>query len=261
MSGGGLDFHGEEIRKQKNVGMDKEFKMQAVGFDLGGTLINYKGIPLSWKSQYRQALLRVAEICKCQVTEDMISEADLLISKYNTRLNPRIEEVTADVIFGEILLSWGLPKSQFLEAVQEVFFSFFQKESFTFEDTLPILQYLKGKGIRIGIFTDVPYGMSKDFVNRDIYSFTQFIDVILTSVEVGYRKPDPRGFIELAKKLGVNPCEMVFVGDEQKDIEGANDAGVFSILIDREWCNKDFGEKMKIISLLDLKSIVEPQGT
>lgn len=230
--------------------------MRAVGFDLGGTLIDYQGIPLSWKSLYRQALLRVAEICKCQVTEDMISEADLLLSKYNTRLNPRIAEVSADVIFGEILLSWGLPKMQFLEAIQEAFFSFFQKESFIYEDTLPILQYLKGKGIRIGIFTDVPYGMSKDFINRDVYSFTQYIDVILTSVEVGYRKPDPRGFIELAKKLGVNPYEMVFVGNELKDIKGANEAEVFSVLIDREGCSQDFGEKMKTITLLDLRSVV-----
>ncbi|AET66207.1 putative HAD superfamily hydrolase [Desulfosporosinus orientis DSM 765] len=230
--------------------------MRAVGFDLGETLIGYKGIPLSWKPLYRQALLGVAEVCECKVTEDMISRADFLLSKYNTRLNPRIEEVSADVILGEILLDWGLPKLHYCEVAQEAFFSYFQRESFVHEDAVPILKYLKGKGVKIGVFTDVPYGMSKDFASRDIYSFTQFVDVLLTSVEVGYRKPDARGFIELANKLEVNPFEMVFVGNEPKDIIGANEAGAIAVLIDREGHNQYFGEKVKITSLLDLRSFV-----
>lgn len=125
-----------------------------------------------------------------------------------------------------------------------------------YEDTHLVLKKLKEKGIKVGILTDVPYGMDKKLVLSDIEKFKEYVDITLTSVEVGYRKPNKHGFIMLARELVVNPCEMIFVGDEQKDITGANNVGMYSVLIDRKNSNINYGQAKTIIRLSDLFEII-----
>ena len=85
----------------------------------------------------------------------------------------------------------------------------------------------------MGILTDVPYGMSKEFVNKDIEKISHLIDCVLTSVEIGFRKPNSAGYEALANKLGVNPEEMIYVGDEEKDIIGAHGTKMKAVYIDK----------------------------
>ncbi|WP_066495768.1 hypothetical protein [Abyssisolibacter fermentans] len=77
--------------------------ISAVGFDLGDTLIEYKDVPLSWKSFYAEALYRVAEVCGVRLTENSFEKGENILCKYNTRINPREVEVKAQQIFTEIL--------------------------------------------------------------------------------------------------------------------------------------------------------------
>lgn len=206
--------------------------MKAIGFDLGETLIYYPNVPLSWSSLYRKAIINTAEMCGFPIDESGISAAEEILSKYNTRINPRSEEVTADLIFFEILSAWRLSKD-FLSQAEKGFFSFFQRDVRLYDDTLDTLERLKGKGVKLGLLTDVPYGMPDTFVDNDIVAIREYFDVILTSVDAGWRKPDPRGFLMLADRLGVKPEEMAYVGNEPKDVQGAKNAGMLAIRIDR----------------------------
>lgn len=230
--------------------------MKAVGFDLGHTLINYKDTPLSWKSLYRDALLKIADCCNIQVNDNMLSQAENILCKYNTRISPRVEEVSSTIIFNELLSSWNLNPETCMEPAKQAFFGFFQRNSCPFDDTVSILQYLKAKNIKVGILTDVAYGMDKKFVLRDIEPISEYINVLLTSVDVGFRKPDTRGFSALSSSLGVQPSEMIYVGDEEKDIIGANAAGIYSVFIGRHENNVNPRERLRISSLLELKSII-----
>ncbi|SFM47076.1 Haloacid dehalogenase-like hydrolase [Paenibacillus sp. 1_12] len=78
----------------------------------------------------------------------------------------------------------------------EIFFNFFQQGSSPYEKTLNTLKTLKERNIKIGVLTDVPYGMNKKLVLRDIKAIQEYIDVIITSVDVGFRKPRSEGFIQ-----------------------------------------------------------------
>lgn len=78
--------------------------------------------------------------------------------------------------------------------------------------------------------------------------------MLVTSVDVGYRKPHVLGYSKLASSLGVRSNELVFIGDEEKDIVGANKAGCFSVLIDRKNTRLSFGEKRRITTLTELIS-------
>lgn len=61
---------------------------KAVVFDIGQTLIKYN-YPLSWSSSYRAALEYVADNCNYQLSDEQYDRAEAVLSKYNTRINPR----------------------------------------------------------------------------------------------------------------------------------------------------------------------------
>ena len=59
------------------------------------------------------------------------------------------------------------------------------------------------------------------------WGITSFFDVVLISGEVGYRKPHASVFRLLVEKLGVEPDELLYVGDDpEPDIDGACSAGI-----------------------------------
>lgn len=230
--------------------------MKAIGFDLGRTLIFYEDVPLNWKSLYKEALSNTLLNCGCEDTIDRIAVGEEILSKYNTRINYREIEVSSDVIFSEIIGKWRLSEESLLPVFKRNFFKFFQRNVLLFPETISLLKTLKEMGIKTGILTDVPYGMDKEFVLSDVEPFKELIDVLLTSVDVGYRKPNVQGYIKLADKLGVKPEDMIYVGDEPKDILGANNIGMFSVLIERGNNNIDFNQKKTIKDLNELINLV-----
>lgn len=230
---------------------------QAIGFDLGETLIQYVGLPLNWQGLYGQALTRVAEACGHPVTEADIRLGEGILGRYNTRLHPRLQEITAERVLREVLAAWGLPVVGSTNQAEDAFFGFFQRAYAVYSDTIPALQALQSQGARVGVLTDVPYGMPRRSVEHDLAPIAEYLDVALTSVEVGHRKPHSSGYLALAERLGVEPPDMAFVGNEEKDIVGANGAGMFSVLIDRAGSGADFGQRRTIKSLLELAELKE----
>lgn len=59
------------------------------------------------------------------------------------------------------------------------------------------------------------------------------IDAVITSVEVGWRKPHPAIFAESLRRLGIASADAVFVGDSHgPDYLGPRAAGIDAFLID-----------------------------
>ncbi|MNY66329.1 Phosphoglycolate phosphatase [compost metagenome] len=71
-------------------------------------------------------------------------------------------------------------------------------------------------------------------------------------MDVGYRKPRTEGFAQLARELGTAVDQMIYVGNEQKDITGANQSGAVSVLINREQQAVDWGQRITILSLSEV---------
>ncbi len=84
-----------------------------------------------------------------------------------------------------------------------------------------------------------------------------YFDLTLTSNDIGFRKPNIKGLRTIADKFGIAPEEMVYVGDEEKDIICANNGGAVSVLIDRKRKGSQFGQKYKIHSLGELCGIIK----
>ena len=67
-----------------------------------------------------------------------------------------------------------------------------------------------------------------------------FFRSIIVSAEFGYRKPDVRLFNECLRRLGVKPSEALYIGnDTTRDVKGAKDSGMKSVLLMTEYGNKD----------------------
>ncbi len=199
--------------------------------------------------------MAISQHCNIALTEEMINIATDVLTKYNTRINYRETEVTSDIIFKEILELWGCSNSD-IQSVKVAFYSFFQADTVPFPETIATLSELKRLGCQIGVLTDVAYGMDNDFSLREFAMLSEYIDITLTSVDVGYRKPNQAGFIQLLDYFHVSASEMIYVGDEEKDIKGANGAGIISVLINRGDEAKEYNQKYTIKSLNDIFDII-----
>lgn len=226
--------------------------IKAAAFDLGGTLVNY---PLYWRSLYRHALETAAQNCGISMTEEMFTAAYDILMKYNTRANPREHEVTSDVIFTEILTAWSCHADT--ESIKVAFFSFFNADAAPFPEAREALLRLKQSNIKTGILTDAAYGMDNKFVLQSISELSGLIDFFVSSVDAGYRKPHSAGYLKLLEYFAVSPNEMLYIGDEEKDIIGASKLGIISVLIDRSNTQNDFGQNYTANSLNDVQRIVE----
>lgn len=235
--------------------------IRAVGFDLGDTLLFYRDTPMSWVALYPDALAAVAKRCKVQPTAEQFERAKEILTQHNTRVVPRTREIPAETILGSILDAWKLDPAKHSSAAIEAFFSFFQQRLSAYPETVSVLQTLRAQNIPTGILTDVAYGMPRAFVERDIAGagITGLFDILLTSVEVGVRKPEPTGYHELAKRLGVASDEMLYVGNEAKDVIGAGQAGVLSAFLGRNGTGENHGPDFTISTLTDLYVILFPQ--
>ena len=235
--------------------------IRAVGFDLGDTLLFYRDTPMSWVTLYPDALAAVAKRCLAQPTPEQFERATEILTQHNTRVVPRTREIPAETILGLILEAWELDPDQHTRTAIEAFFSFFQQRLSAYPETVSVLQTLRTHRIPTGILTDVAYGMPRAFVERDIAGagITGLFDVLLTSVEVEVRKPEPVGYHQLAKRLGVASDEMLYVGNEAKDVIGARNAGAFSAFLDREGSGADHGQKFTLSTLTDIHHILASQ--
>ncbi|MFA5249498.1 MAG: HAD family hydrolase [Candidatus Paceibacterota bacterium] len=82
---------------------------------------------------------------------------------------------------------------------------------------------------------------------------------IFTPLETKYLKPDPKAFLFVLDKLGIEPQNAAMVGDEvERDLVPALNLGMKAILIDREnKCLEVPPGIIKISSLEDLKNYLD----
>ena len=230
-------------------------KIKAVIFDIGKTLF-YSPLPLNWSELYRPAFESIAERRKLNITESEYTHIGEVLAKYNTRINPREIEVSSNTIFHEILKGTNI-SLEYLDVIKNDFYSFFRNDIQIYADAAETLQEIKAENILIGTLSDVAYGMDNSYALEDIKPLLKYIDIPFTSNYVGYRKPNGKGLEILSDKMNVPTSEMIFVGDEKKDVECAKNAGAISVLINRDNVEKNFGQNYVIRELKELVTIIK----
>ena len=91
---------------------------------------------------------------------------------------------------------------------------------------------MKKSGVTLGVISNWDSRLHTILKNTDLAGY---FDFILASAEVGSAKPDKKIFIEALRKSGVSSHEACHIGDDlHADVQGANNAGIDAILMDRK---------------------------
>ncbi|WP_461257356.1 HAD family hydrolase, partial [Treponema sp. R80B11-R83G3] len=130
--------------------------IKAVCFDLGDTLV-YSDNQLSWADNYKNALEKGFNSINKNPTEDEYNNCIKILKKYNTRINPRENEVSSEQIFNEIMELLKLNTME-KDIIEKDFFEYYTNNNKPFNDTEEVLEGIKNSKLTIGILTDVPYG-------------------------------------------------------------------------------------------------------
>ncbi len=121
----------------------------------------------------------------------------------------------------DLLASQGIPDAQIAEITSDItrIMNRVELESVSRVEPMPqvseTLFELRERGMKIGVITRGcrAYTMAA----LDKIGISDMVDGILARDDVDMPKPHPSHLIGLAKKLGVDPCELVLVGDHRTD--------------------------------------------
>lgn len=224
--------------------------MKAIVFDLGGTLMEYKGMPLSWADYYSVGFSLLNQQYSCAASDELINESVEILKSYNPRLYYRGIEYSPRHIMSDALKHWNINCS-----IDEMIVSFFEGLHLTpiiYDEVIPVLQQLKEQKYKVAALTDLPTAMPDDIFKKDINELLQYFDLYVSSLNCGFRKPNPKGLIFISEQFGIDRNEILFVGDEEKDRNTAINAGRDFIKINREDNNKND----KVFTLQDLMKII-----
>ena len=106
-----------------------------------------------------------------------------------------------------------------------------------FDDVSPVLDDLKKRGLKLGLISNIEKDMT---ATLDKLGLSSRLDIIVTSQDAGFTKPQPEIFRYALKQAGVQPDEAAYIGDQyQVDIVGAQQAGMKGILLDRDGYYKE----------------------
>lgn len=109
-------------------------------------------------------------------------------------------------------------------------FENFARVAVRLEDSLPMLLSLKKDGYKVGLITNG--GHALQYKKLELTGLMYVFDEIIVSGDVLIDKPDKEIFLMMCEKLGVEPGECVYVGDNpQNDIGGAHNAGYYTIWV------------------------------
>ncbi|MGD0781008.1 MAG: HAD family hydrolase [Dehalococcoidales bacterium] len=121
-----------------------------------------------------------------------------------------------------------------------------------FDDVMPALDDLKKRSLKLGLISNIEQNMT---ATLDKLGLSSELDIVVTSHNAGFTKPQPEIFQYALKKSGVNPAEAVYVGDQyQVDVIGARGAGMQGILLDRD---DYYQEKLDCLKITRLKVLVD----
>ena len=119
-----------------------------------------------------------------------------------------------------------------------------------YDDVLPTLRELRGRGIKIGVVSNS---------SRDVREFAKHhvleIDAGISSFHHGKTKPHASIFRAVLELLEVEPHEALMVGDTiDADIEGPVAIGMQAVLLDRLGLRPEFAPRIASLAELTLRT-------
>ncbi len=121
--------------------------------------------------------------------------------------------------------------AELIEEARQLYSTAYRTNQRAVPGAVELLERLKGN-FKIAIVSN-NFGLEQK-AKIDVCGLGKYLDVIVTSVEVGFTKPSPEIFRLALDKLGCSADEAVMIGDSwESDIVGARNAGIRAIWFNR----------------------------
>jgi len=220
------------ILERQNISMLKDYK--AVFFDVGGTLLRV--YPSVGEVYARHAWAYGFEGSAQDLNKQFTVEWKNLggLEGLGKKKGPAVEKEFWRTLVWQTFEPFG-GLQDFDAYFTHIYEVFRDGNSWrVYEDVLEsgILNTLKNRGIVLGVISNWDSRLPQILKNTGLAEYFQFI---LASTVVGSAKPDAGIFEEALRLSGVSADQACHIGDEvHTDFEGARNAGLHSILIDRK---------------------------
>lgn len=217
--------------------------------------MEYRNMPNVWLDFYRTAFEHVRTSLKLDISDSDIDKSMEVLRSYNPRVKYRELDYTPEKIFTDVTANWqvGFELSDIIDA----FFASMKLTPYIYPETVDVLEKLKADGYKIATLTDVATGMPDDLHKSYFTELLPYFDLYVSSLSCGYRKPNPKGLQDIAGHFNVTADDIIFIGDEEKDIVTAKRFGCRSVLIDRKNSVSDFEQDCTITDLNELYEVIK----
>ena len=220
-------------------------KIQAVTFDVGGTLIH------PWPSVGHVYAEVAAKHGLKNVSPDKLNKN--FAAAWRAKKNfQHTREGWADIVDQSFAgLGAPLPSRSFFPAIYQ---RFAEADAWRiYDDALPALEALASRDLPLAVISNWDERL-RPLLQQ--FQLDRYFETIVVSCEVGFAKPSPVIFEHAAKKLGIVPEQILHVGDSaEEDVAGAKAADVRALLIDRD---NTTGDAARIGSLRELEVFLYP---
>lgn len=204
--------------------------MKAIGFDLDGTLLDHRGSATAAVDEFL-LLLGITPSDEARQVWFTVEEAEF--ERWRTGLIGFQEQRRNRL--RRVLPALGISAPEHpaeLDRLFEDYLVAYRNAWTAFPDSVSVLSSLRLRGYRLGILTNGSQEQQLDKLRA--IGLLELVDVVCTSELIGFQKPDRRAFEILAARLGVEPADCIFIGDNpEHDVAGARLAGMQAALVDR----------------------------
>lgn len=127
-----------------------------------------------------------------------------------------------------LIATGGLPDGFDIEPHYKSFVAYYADNiaagSAPFPGLLPLLERLRGEGVKLGVCTNKLEWLSIRLL--DALDMSKYFRSVVGPDTLGIAKPDPRPFHESVARLGLDGSRAILVGDSETDVLTARAAGV-----------------------------------
>ncbi len=205
-------------------------KIEAVVFDLYGTLLHVTDERKPYSRMFRRLSLSLyfnrvsrSEVRKICLTEDLPSLSDVV-----SRVLPKKQGFDTGKYEVDVAREVGSVE--------------------LYSDTIETLDKLKGRGLKLGLVSNLASPYKEPFFRLGL---DEFIQHTVFSCDVGMQKPEQGIYAEVLDMLGVPAENVLMVGDKlMDDVLGPASAGMGSLFLDRD-NSTDYLRRIQTLSQLD----------
>ncbi len=137
-------------------------------------------------------------------------------------------QISQDQYREAVLRLYGVSQPDQIERGKYILES--EDENILFFQNVPeTLSKLKQMGFMLGVITDTAATLSVKLGWLESGGFGNVWDTVITSKDLGIRKPDPQIYRAALQQLGLQPEEAIFVGHKATELEGARAVGMRTV--------------------------------